>query len=79
MLPVGSQTLIRELESIKAVVDKWCEKAAEGVPGVDFPISGNTPPAGRLDVWVTELVGELQLISGKSANLASVLAETALD
>lgn len=79
MLPVSTETLIRELESIKDLAAKWVEKAATGVPGVDTPISGNAGEDERLDVWMVELIGELRLISGKTHNLAEVLAGVMLE
>lgn len=79
MLPLSTETLAQELETVKAVVDKWVQKVAEGVPGVDVPMSGNAPSGDRLDLWLTELIGELRLISGKTLNLADVLAGTILE
>lgn len=79
MLPIAQETLLREMDTIKAVVDKWHEKVAEGIPGVSYPISGNTPMGERLDQWLIELIGEMQFISGKTANLASILAEISID
>jgi hypothetical protein len=61
------------------VVDKWVEKVEAGIPGVDVPIEGNTPPEERLDRWLQELIGELRLVSGKTENAAQVLASVLLE
>ena len=79
MLPIATPVILAELESLKALLAKWEEKVGNGVPGVDLPMTGNSAPADRLDVWLTEFVGELRLISGKTHNLAEILAGTALD
>jgi hypothetical protein len=75
MLPLSQQALLNEIESAKAILDKWADKVAEGIPGVDVPMSGNSPAAERLDVWLLEMMGELQLVAGKTANIVSVLSE----
>jgi len=77
MLSISSDVLSAELVSLKAIIDKWAEKTSEGVPGVDFPIEGNTPPEERLDVWLNELIGELRLVSGRAEVVAQVLASMA--
>lgn len=79
MLPISSQVLLAELQSVKAVIDKWVEKTSTGIPGVDIPVEGNTPPEERLDRWLSEIVGELRLVSGKTENVAQVLASTLLE
>lgn len=75
MLSISQEMLLVELESSKDILDKWIEKVAAGIPGVDVPLSGNTPDEDRLDVWLVEMMGELQLVSGKTANIVSVLNE----
>ena len=76
MLPVSTPVMLQELETLKDIVDKWKERLeTQGVPGIDSPISGNSPAyASRLDHWLLELVGELRMVSGKAHNLAEVLA-----
>jgi hypothetical protein len=75
MLPLSQQALLTELESAKTLLDKWIEKVEAGIPGVDVPMTGNMPAGERLDVWLVELMGELQLVSGKTANIAQILGE----
>ena len=77
MLPVSTAVMLQEMETLKTIVDKWTEKVAQGVPGVDVPMTGNT--GERLELWLTELVGELRFVSGKAANLADVLSHTLLE
>jgi len=79
MLPLATNTILAELESLKYLVEKWAEKVAEGVPGVDTPMSGMAASGDRLDLWLNELIGELRLVSGKSHNLAEILASTLLE
>ena len=79
MLPVSTHAMLAELESVKTLIDKWVEKVSMGVPGVDVPITGNSPVGDRLDLWLTELIGELRLVSGKTLNLSEILAGTILD
>lgn len=73
MIPIASQTLLDEMSSIKVIVDKWVEKVAAGVPGTDTIPSG-MDSGQRLDVWITELVGELRLVSGKTENIAQIIS-----
>ncbi len=73
MIPIASQTLLDELQSIKALVDKWCEKVSEGVPGEDMAPTG-MGTSQQIDVWVTELIGELRLVAGKTENIAQVIS-----
>jgi hypothetical protein len=73
VIPLASQTLLDELQSIKVIVDKWCEKVAEGVPGEDMAPTG-MDTGQRVDVWVTELIGELRLTAGKIDNVATVIS-----
>ena len=75
MLPLSQNVLLAELESARVVLDKWITKVSEGIPGIDTPVSGMSAPGERLDVWLLELIGEVQLVSGKTANLATVLTE----
>ena len=79
MLAVSADVLHAELVSVKNIIDKWVEKVGSGVPGVDIPIEGNTPPEERLDIWLAELIGEIRLVSGKTENIAQVLASTLID
>lgn len=78
MLPISTDVLSKELQSIKATVDKWCARLEEGVPGVDRPASGMAGDV-RLDVWLTELIGEMRLVSGKTSTLSEVLSNTYLE
>jgi hypothetical protein len=71
--------MLQELETVQALVTKWIEKVSRGVPGVDVPMTGNTSVGDRLDVWLTELIGELRLVSGKALNLSEVLSSTVLE
>ena len=73
MIPIASETLLAEMTSIKAIVDKWVEKVSAGVPGEDSVPTGMVPEQS-LDVWITELVGELRLLSGKTENIAQVIS-----
>jgi hypothetical protein len=75
MVPISQQILLEEIESAKLILDKWAEKVAAGIPGVDVPMSGNMPAGERLDLWLLEMMGELQLVSGKTANIVSILSE----
>lgn len=79
MLPLATPTILAELETLKALVDKWVDKVSEGVPVVDVPMSGMAASGDRLDLWLNELIGELRLVSGKSHNLAEILASTLLE
>jgi hypothetical protein len=79
MLAVSADVLHAELVSVKNIIDKWVEKTGAGIPGVDLPVEGNTPPEERLDTWLAELIGEVRLVSGKTENIAQVLASTLLD
>jgi hypothetical protein len=79
MLPLATPTILAELESVKDLVEKWVEKVSEGVPGVDTPMTGMAASGDRLDLWLNELIGELRLVSGKSHNLAEILASTLLE
>jgi len=78
-LPIATPSLLAEIQSVKVLIEKWEQKVAQGVPGFDVPMMGNTPAGERLDVWLTELIGELRLISGKTHNLSEILAGTILD
>lgn len=75
MLPISSPALLQELTTARDLLDKWVEKVQAGIPGVDVPMTGNSPAGDRLDVWLFELMGELQLVSGKTANIVSILNE----
>lgn len=79
MLPISTAVLHSELEALEALLAKWKERVANGVPGADVPLTGSTPAGERLDVWLTEFVGELRLASGKAHALAEIMAGTAID
>lgn len=79
MLPISREILHAELVSVKQIVDKWIDRIEEGIPGVDIPMEGNTPAEERLDIWLSELIGEIRLVSGKTENVAQVLASALLD
>lgn len=78
MLPISTDILRKEIQSIRDTVDKWCAKLEEGVPGVDRPASGMGGDT-RLDVWLTEFIGEMRLISGKATTLSEVMSNTYLE
>jgi hypothetical protein len=73
VIPIASDTLLVELESIQTIVNKWVNRVASGIPGQDTLPTG-TDAGISLDVWVTELVGELRLLSGKTENIALVIS-----
>lgn len=79
MLPLSTPTILAELESVKSLIEKWVDKVADGVPGVDTPMSGMAASGDRLDLWLNELIGELRLVSAKSNNIAEILATTLLE
>lgn len=79
MLPVSTPALLAELTTLKDLIDKWVDKVAEGVPGVDTPMTGMAASGDRLDLWLNELIGEMRLASGKAHNISEILASTILD
>lgn len=71
MLPVSPDTIYAELESAIEILKKWHTKVGAGVPGMDLP----TSDPSAIEAFFRELQGEVMLVSGKCANLATILGE----
>lgn len=70
MLPISPDVIHSELVAGRDILTKWIEKLdKEGVPNIDHP--GADPRA--LEFFLTELVGELQVVSGKCDTVADVI------
>jgi hypothetical protein len=67
-LPVSPALLLQELVTARGVLEKWEKLVADGVPGVDVPATEDA-----LEEFVTEMCGELLVVSGKCQTLAEVL------
>lgn len=74
MTALDTNTILQEVDSIKVLIDKWVAKLEKGLPSVDTP--GTVMDLGLL---LEKLIGELRLVSGKSMNLAEILATSELD
>ena len=72
-MPVSADVLHNELETARGILDKWVKTVGEGLPCVDTP--GNPE---QLDQLLRELVGELQIVSGKCDTLVEVLGSSLL-
>ena len=68
-LPISPDVLHNELESARAIMEKWTQLVSKGIPGVDVPAS---PEASER--FLRELVGELQLVSGRCDTVVEVLS-----
>lgn len=71
MLPLSSELLISELESTRAVLDKWITRVKEGIPMVDLPADEES-----FARFVRELCGELAICSRKCDSLSEILSES---
>lgn len=69
MLPVSPAIALKEMESIKFIVDKWVERVTEGIPIVTFSAKDED-----LELYLRQWIGELRIVSGKADNLADVLS-----
>jgi hypothetical protein len=68
MLSVSTEVIQNELETVRAIVEKW-QKKIEQMPGVTIP----TQDPAAFENYLRELIGELQVISGKCDTLAEAL------
>ena len=70
-IPMSLDLIYDEIKSAKKVLEKWEKSLADGqVPGVDLP-GGDQ----QLIDYMSELCGELQVVSNKCHGLAIILAE----
>lgn len=68
-LPISPDVLHNELETARAIMDKWTTLIGEkGIPGVDTPA-----PLQDTERFLREMIGELQVVSGKCDTLAEVV------
>jgi len=67
-MSVSPQVIQNELETIDAIIKKWQTKI-EQMPGVTIPCAD---PAA-FENALRELIGELQVVSGKCDTLAEAL------
>jgi len=74
MLTASPEVIHNELETCIAILTKWKGKT-EQIPGIHIPVTGDRAPQA-LEAWLRELVGELQIVSGKCDTLADVLASS---
>jgi len=72
MLPVSPEVMKNELETARAIMVKWQEKM-DNVPGVHLPANPE-----ELERFLRELIGELQVVSGKCDTLAEALSSAVL-
>lgn len=69
-LPVSPDVIYDELKSARDILDKWVERlGTKQIPNVDMP--GQDPRA--LEFFLNELVGELQVVSGKCDTLSEII------
>jgi len=72
-LPVTPDNIHAELESAKAIVEKWHKYIGdEGIPGIDKPTQD---AEAKLDSFLRQFTGELLFTAGKLQNLAVVLSD----
>jgi len=70
VLPVSPDVIHSELEAARDILNKWIKKVGEdGLPNIDIPGSDEQ----ALGNFLNELVGELQVVSGKCDTLADVI------
>jgi len=70
ILPVSPDVIHSELEAAQAIISKWREAVSQGIPGVDTPAGDEA-----FTRFLTEMCGELLLVSAKCQALASVVGE----
>ncbi len=73
VLPVSADVIHNELEGARGILEKWIKIVGEGLPCIDTP--GNPE---QLDQLIRELVGELQIVSGRCDTLVEVLGSSLL-
>lgn len=71
-LSVDQDTILSELKTSKAILDKWIENIGAGVPVLDIPTSSPE----QLEDFVRALCGELLIVTGKCESLSNVLSGT---
>lgn len=69
-LPVSREVLYNELEMGRSILEKWATVVEKGIPGID----GQPAPPMETERVLRELIGELQVISGKCDTLADILS-----
>lgn len=75
-LPISPPLLLAELRSARDILAKWIDAVeTEGIPQVTTP--NPTAIAANADEWVTEFVGEMQVVAAKCDTLATTLAQEA--
>ena len=67
-LPITPDVLHNELETARAILDKWTQIVNNGLPGIDTPA-----PQEALDQLIWQMRGELQIVSGRCDTLVEVL------
>lgn len=72
-LPISPDVLHNELEGARSILEKWVKLVGDGLPCIDQP--GNPE---QLDQLIRELVGELQIVSGRCDTLVEVLGSSLL-
>lgn len=65
-----SEVILKELLSVREIVDSWCARVEQGLPCVELPASEEA-----LEAFLRQFVGEMLLASGKCQNMAMILAE----
>lgn len=71
-LPVEPETIVEEMKSARAILDKWIKSVEEGVPVIDIP----TGSPEQLEDFVRALCGELLIVTAKCESLSNVLSGT---
>lgn len=71
VLAISPDQLHTELEAIEALVIKWRKAVSDGIPGIDRP----TPDDVALVRFITELTGELLLVSSRCEALSTIISE----
>jgi hypothetical protein len=66
---ISSNLILTEIDSAQAILARWRERVAEGIPGLDLPASTEEAAA----VFFDELSSELFVSAGKIENLAHAL------
>lgn len=67
-LPINPETLHGELESAKAILEKWVDRVGKGLPAIDVPGS-----EADLEGLLKEMCGELVLIASKCESVSEIL------
>lgn len=69
MLPISKLVLIEELTLAQRILNKWQQKLADGIPGVELPAAEE-----EREFFLQEFCGELMLLAGKFERVAEIMA-----